>query len=201
VADPLPPTRWAAGGDANPGYSELFARLVAEGADVVGEGRLADVLVGRGARILDVGSGMGRIAAYLQDCGHDVVASEPDPALVAQSRATYPDLDVLPHEILGLTADEIEPFDLIVAVGNVMVYVGEGTEVDCLRRMRDLLRPGGRVLVGFHLSGGPSTARHYAPEDFVADVAAGGLVVQHRFGGYNLEPVNEEYAVWVLAAA
>jgi hypothetical protein len=66
--------------------------------------------------------------------------------------------------------------------------------------MRELLAPGGRILVGFHLRRGPSTARAYAPEDFVADVAAAGLAVQHRFGGYALEPVGEEYAVWVLAA-
>lgn len=200
MAEALPPTRWAAGGEANSGYSRTFARLVAEGADVVGEGRLADVLVQRGARVIDVGSGMGRIAAYLQRCGHRVVATEPDPGLVAQSRESYPELEVLPHEILALSPAVVGAFDLVVVVGNVMVYVGEGTEVACLARLRSLLADGGRILVGFHLSGGPSTARTYPPADFVADVAAAGLVVQHRFGGYNLEPANDEYAVWVLSA-
>ncbi|GAB4012360.1 class I SAM-dependent methyltransferase [Nocardioides ultimimeridianus] len=200
MAESLPPTRWALGKDAAPGYGSRFARLVEEGADIVGEGRLADALVPRGARIVDVGSGMGRISAYLQGCGHRVLATEPDPELVEQSRRTYPGLEVLPAEILALPAD-LGPCDLIVCVGNVMTFVAEGTEVACLTRMRSLLAPTGRILVGFHLTGGPSTARSYAPEEFVADVTAAGLVVQHRFGGYALEPVNDQYAVWVLAAA
>ncbi|GAB3856298.1 class I SAM-dependent methyltransferase [Nocardioides maradonensis] len=199
MGEALPPTRWALGKDtAASGYAGRFARLVEDGVDIVGEGRLADALVGRGARIVDVGSGMGRIAAYLQGCGHRVLAAEPDPELVEQSRRTYPELEVLPAEILALPAD-LGPFDLVVCVGNVITFVAEGTEVACLERMGSLLAPGGRILVGFHLTQGPSTARVYAPEEFVADVEAAGLAVQHRFGGYALEPVNDEYAVWVLA--
>ena len=201
MSEPLPPTRWALGQGSNPGYSSRFAQLVEDGADIVGEGRLADALVPRGARILDVGSGMGRISAYLASCGHDVVATERDRALVEQSRRTYPELEVLPAEILELAAD-LGPFDLVVCVGNVITLVGEDTEVACLTRMRELLGPDGRILVGFHLpGGGPAIARDYAPEEFVADATAAGLQVQHRFGGYSLEPVDDAYAVWVLAAS
>lgn len=202
MADPLPPTRWeAAGGGAAGGYANRFAQLAADGVDIVGEGRLADVLVGRGARILDVGSGMGRIAAYLLGRGHQVVAAEPDPVLVEQSRHTYPDLEVVPQQILELSPAQLGAFDLVVCVGNVITYVAEDTEVACLARLRTLLAPGGRVLVGFHLRQGPSTARVYRPEEFTADVAAAGLVVHHRFGGYDLRPADDDYAVWVLASA
>ena len=64
-----PLSRWARGGEKNLGYGRRFAELVDSGADVDGEGRLADVLVPRQARILDAGSGMGRVAAYLHDRG------------------------------------------------------------------------------------------------------------------------------------
>ena len=149
----LPPTRWELAGEDNRGYGETSPSCVAEGADVDGEARLADALAPRGARILDVGSGMGRVAAALQARGHHVVATEPDPALRAQSRATYPDLAVLPHEALALDPDELRAtFDLVVVVGNVMIFLAEGTERAVLARVRDLLAPGGRVLVGFHLS-------------------------------------------------
>ncbi|WP_435772008.1 class I SAM-dependent methyltransferase [Nocardioides sp. SYSU DS0651] len=203
----LPPTRWALAGARTAGYGERFAELLEQGEDVVGEARLADAMVPRGARILDAGSGMGRIGAHLQACGHRVVAAEPDPRLVEQSRRTFPELPVLPHEILALTPDVlaeagVEPgFDLVVCVGNVLAYVAEGTEVAVLRRMRELLAPGGRVLVGFHLRGGPSSARSYPPDEFVADAAAAGLRVDHRFGGYDLRPVDDEYAVWILSSA
>lgn len=203
----LPPTRWALGGPRNAGYGDRFARLVDEGTDVVGEARLADAMVERGARILDAGSGMGRIAAHLRAAGHRVVAAEPDPTLVAQSRRTYPDLDVIPHEVLELDQQVLAAaggpteFDLVVVVGNVMTFVAEGTEVAVLRRLRSLLAPRGRILLGFHLRGGPASARDYAPEDFIADATTAGLRIDHRFGGYDLRPVDDEYAVWVLAAA
>ncbi|GAA1505390.1 class I SAM-dependent methyltransferase [Nocardioides humi] len=202
---PLPPTRWALGGAEHAGYGTRFAELIADGADVVGEARLADVLVERDARILDAGSGMGRIGAHLLAQGHRVTAAEPDPALVEQSRRMFPDLPVVPLEILALTPEALTAagaptaYDLVVCVGNVLAFVAEDTEVDVLRRLGSLLAPGGRILVGYHLAGGPSTARPYPPEELVADVEAAGLRVQHRFGGYDLRPPDDRYAVWVLA--
>lgn len=205
MPDSLPPTRWALGGARNTGYGERFADLIAQGEDVVGEGRLADALVGRGARILDAGSGMGRIGGYLHACGHRVTAAEPDPTLVAQSRRTYPGLTVVPLEILALTPEALTDagvpteYDLVVCVGNVLAFLAEGTEVAVLERLGSLLAPGGRILAGFHLQGGPATARSYPPDEFAADVTAAGLRVDHRFGGYDLRPVDDQYAVWVLA--
>jgi SAM-dependent methyltransferase len=72
-------TRWALAGSAVSGYAGTFADLVARGEDVDGEARLADAIAPRCARILDAGSGMGRVAAALRTRGHRVVAVEPDP--------------------------------------------------------------------------------------------------------------------------
>jgi SAM-dependent methyltransferase len=190
------PTRWELAGPGNRGYGERFGRLVADGVDVDGEARLADALVGRGARILDVGSGMGRVAAALVARGHDVVAVEPDASLVAQSRATYPDLEVQHADVLAASLEG--DFDLIVAVGNVMVFLAEDTEHAVLARLRSLLAPGGRVLVGFHPADGPAAARDYAHDDFAADAAANGLRVDALFGSYELHPPSPAYAVWLL---
>lgn len=194
-----PPTRWKLAGEGNRGYGRTFAQRVAEGADIDGEARLADTLVPRHARILDVGSGMGRVAAALGARGHTVVATEPDPALRAQSQETYPDLEVLPHEALGLDPAEVGSFDLVLAVGNVMIYLGEDTERGVLARVRELLGPDGRVLVGFELTAVKSGSRTYPAEEFVADAAAAGLRVVHRFGSYELHEPADDYAVWVLA--
>lgn len=194
----LPPTRWELAGEGNRGYGQHFAALLAEGADVAGEARLADALVGRHARILDVGSGMGRISAALTARGHDVVATEPDPALREQSLATYGEVPVLPHEALAIPP--LEPFDLIVAVGNVFIYLGEDTERAVLAHLRSLLAPGGRILAGFHLSAVKTGSRTYPADEFVADATAAGLSVDWRFGSYELHAPNDEYAVWVLSA-
>jgi SAM-dependent methyltransferase len=195
----LPPTRWELAGEGNRGYGETFAQRVAAGEDVHGEARLADALAPRRARIVDVGSGMGRVAAALQARGHRVVATEPDPALREQSQETYPDLDVLPHQALDLDPAEHGEADLVVLVGNVMIYLGEGTERAVLARVRDLLAPAGRVLVGFHLTAVKAGSRTYPAEEFIADVAAAGLRVEHRFGSYELHGPDDDYAVWVLA--
>lgn len=190
------PTRWELAGPGNRGYAEKFGRLVAGGEDVDGEARLADALVGRGSRVLDVGSGMGRVSAALVARGHRVVAVEPDAALVAQSRATYPGLEVQHADVLGATLEG--EFDLVVLVGNVMVFLAEDTERAVLARVRSVLAPGGRVLIGFHPVDGPASARDYRPEEFVADVVASGLRVAARFGSYELHPPSPAYAVWLL---
>ena len=197
----LPPTRWELAGDDNRGYGLHFAERVANGVDVDGEARFVDALAPRRARILDVGSGMGRVAAALQARGHDVVATEPDPALRAQSLATYPGLEVLPHEALALEPGELGEFELVVVVGNVMVYLGEGTERRVLAQVRDLLAPTGRAAVGFHLTSIKAGSRTYPADEFVADAESAGLRVVHRFGSYELHEPHDGYAVWVLAPA
>ncbi|MBB6628695.1 class I SAM-dependent methyltransferase [Nocardioides sp. KIGAM211] len=207
MTDVPPVTRWASGGRRNDGYGRKFAELVDDGADVDGEARLADALLPRGARVLDAGAGMGRVGAALAARGHRVVAAEPDAALVAQARRTYPDLEVVESDILGLSADLLAgrglppTYDLVVCVGNVMIYLAEATERDVLARLRGLLAPGGRVLVGFHPVGGPTTSRTYPPAEFAADAEASGLRVDLRAGSYQLHPADEGYAVWVLSRA
>lgn len=201
----LPPTRWALGGAAHLGYGRRFADLVARGEDVDGEARLADTLVPRGARVLDAGAGMGRVTASLRGRGHDVTGVDPDLALVAQAERTYPGIGLLPLDILALSPQTLAAherpaeFDLVVSVGNVFILLAEGTERRALATLRGLLAPGGRLLIGFHLSGGPAGSRAYPPEEFVLDVEAAGLRVDLRAGGYDLRPPDAEYAVWLLS--
>jgi SAM-dependent methyltransferase len=199
------PSRWALAGAANQGYGRAFADKLARGEDVEGEARLADAMLPRGARVLDLGSGMGRVSAALQRRGHHVVAAEPDPALVEQSRRTFPELDVLPLEALQLDvatlrdAGKPTEFDLVVVVGNVMVFLAEDTERATLRRLGELLAPGGRILAGFDLVPTKPGSRAYSAEEFVADVEAAGLRVELRLGSYELHPPRDDYAVWVLS--
>ncbi|MFD8599670.1 class I SAM-dependent methyltransferase [Kitasatospora sp. NPDC059646] len=194
-----PRTRWQEAGSSG-SFGKRFAELVASGEDIDGEARLADALLARGARVLDAGAGMGRVTAALLRRGHDVVAIEPDEALVRQARETYPGLPIDERDILDLGPDD-GPFDLVVCVGNVMLYLAEGTERDALRAMRAVLGGNGRILVGFHLQDRPPHARAYTAAEFEADLTAAGLRVDLRAGTYQLHPATESYGVWVLSRA
>ncbi|GAA1391266.1 class I SAM-dependent methyltransferase [Kitasatospora putterlickiae] len=192
-------TRWQQAGQSG-NFGKRFAELIAAGEDVDGEARLADTLLRRGARVLDAGAGMGRVTAALLRQGHDVVAIEPDEALVRQARETYPGLPIEERDILGLRPDD-GPFDLVVCVGNVLIFLAEGTERRALGAMRDVLGENGRILVGFHLQDPPPHARNYTPAEFEADLTAAGLRVDLRAGTYQLHPANDAYGVWILSRA
>ncbi|MFJ3501722.1 class I SAM-dependent methyltransferase [Streptomyces sp. NPDC090135] len=192
-------TRWQEAGNSQ-NFGKRFAELVSAGEDIDGEARLADTLLPRGARVLDAGAGMGRVTAALLRCGHDVIAIEPDQALVRQARETYPGLPIQERDILDLGPDD-GPFDLVVCVGNVMVYLAEGTERAALHAMRDVLGENGRILIGFHLQDRPPHAHAYTAAEFEADLEAVGLRVDLRAGTYQLRPANQAYGVWILSHA
>ena len=206
MPEPIPPNRWErhlAGPDSD--YARVFEGLIGRGEDIDGEARLADVLAPRGARVLDAGAGIGRVAGALASRGHQVTAVEKDPGLVARSLALFPEVAVVEVDILGLSAELLESrgrptsYDVIVLVGNVMIYLAEDTEARALRTLGGLLAPEGRILVGFHPRRGPAHSRDYPAEEFRRHVAEAGLVVEHVFGSYDLRPPAEDYVVAVLA--
>lgn len=193
------PTRWVT--ETKPGHSQWyidrFRRLAAEGADLAGEARLLDAMVPPGARILDAGSGTGRVGAALAARSHTVVGVDADPALVAAARADHPGSRWLVGDLaeLDLAAQgEAEPFDAAVIAGNVMAFVAPGTERAVLTRVAAHVRPDGLVVVGF------GTDRGYPLTDFDADAVAAGLRLEHRFATWDLRPwrADADFAVSVL---
>jgi SAM-dependent methyltransferase len=192
------------------GYGAHFARLMAEGVDIEGEARLADVLAPRGGWVLDAGSGMGRVGASLLGRGHHVVGVDFDPEVIEQSRSTFPDLPVVASRLDSLTPEMLSEagfptaYDVIACVGNVMILLAPDTERTVLRVLASLLAPEGRLLVGFALSGAPAAAsRTYPAAEFVEDCESAGLRLDARFSSYDLQPFTDEstYAVHVLRSA
>lgn len=158
--DPIPPNRWEQSEPHERGYGRKFRQLVEQGQDIHGEARLADALIARGCLVLDAGSGMGRVGARLRELGHEVTAVEKDPELVAMSRELYPDLPVIEQDLLAISPAQLlahgrpTAYDLVVLVGNVMILLAPDTERRALSTVAAVLRPGGRLLVGFHPAGG-----------------------------------------------
>ena len=204
MSDEIPPNRWERLIGPQSRYAEVFEDLIARGEDIDGEARLVDALAPRQSRVLDAGAGVGRVAAALALRGHDVTAVEKDPDLIARSRRLFPDVPVVEADILELSPAFLDEqgrpssYDVIVVVGNVMVYLAEGTETRALRTLHDLLAPEGRMLVGFNPEKGPPHSRDYPRADFRAHAAAAGLTVEHEFRSYDLRPAGGDYVVAVL---
>ncbi|GAA1766152.1 class I SAM-dependent methyltransferase [Nostocoides vanveenii] len=176
------PTRWTT--DTSPGHSrwyvERFRALAAEGADLVGEARLVDAMVSRGARILDAGCGPGRHTAYLHAVGHDVLGVDADPELIAAAREDHPDARFEVADLSELDLVGEGPFDAILVAGNVMVFLAPGTEALVLQRFAAHLAPEGFVVTGFH------TDRELTLAAFDAAIEVSGLRIEHRFATWDL---------------
>ncbi|OXR42528.1 Magnesium-protoporphyrin O-methyltransferase [Nocardia cerradoensis] len=187
------PSQWEEITAADPAHStwyvERFRTMAAQGADIVGEARLIDAMVGRGSRILDAGCGPGRLGGYLYRAGHVVVGVDVDPVLIAAAEQDHPgptwlvgDLAELDLPSRGIAGD----FDVIVCAGNVMTFLAPSTRGAVLSGFARHLASAGRVVVGF------GADRGYEFPQFLADAERAGLRVDLRLSTWDLRPFTDE---------
>jgi SAM-dependent methyltransferase len=174
-------------------YIDRFRRMAAEGTDLAGETRFLDAMLPREARVLDAGSGTGRVGAALHARGHTVVGVDVDPELVEAARHDYPGPSWLLGDLATLDL-QTQPFDAALLAGNVLVFVAPGTERRVLERVAAHVRPDGIVVTGF------TTTRDYKISTLDDDATAAGLVREHRFATWDLRPWHDtaEWAVSVF---
>lgn len=116
-------------------YFEPHRRWIAPERDVVRAAR---------GRVLDAGSGVGRVALHLQARGHDVVAIDTSPGAVQVSRDLGVDAQV--RTVSSITSAD-GPFDTFVFFGNnlgLLRDVRHGPWL--LRRLRAAAAPGARLV-------------------------------------------------------
>ncbi|ART70004.1 SAM-dependent methyltransferase [Mycobacterium dioxanotrophicus] len=183
---------WMQKVEADPGHSqwyiERFRSLARAGEDLVGEARLVDAMVPRGARILDAGCGPGRVGGYLAEAGHTVVGVDVDPALIAAAEQDHPGPRWLVGDLaeLDLPSRGIpEPFDIIVSAGNVMTFLAPSTRVRVLSRLRAHLDDDGRAVIGF------GSGRDYEFGQFFDDAAQAGFTPDLLLSTWDLRPFTE----------
>lgn len=198
------PSMWTRLTEENPqhsaAYIQRFKDLAAAGHDLVGEARLVDAMLPRGSRVLDAGSGTGRIAGHLAEVGHEVVGVDGDPVLVAAAAAEHPAARFLVGDLAELdlpAAGLAEPFDAIVCAGNVVTFLAPSTRREVLRRMRAHLRPDGRAAIGF------GAGRGYDFDEFLADAAAVGWGPDVLLSTWDLRPFtpDADFLVAILRPA
>jgi SAM-dependent methyltransferase len=182
-------------------YDARLARLEAQGRYLHGEADLVDWLLRSvdarpDAAILDAGCGTGRVAVELTRRGHRVVGVDSDPVMLEAARVKAPDLRFiladLAHPALVTAAAEPRGFDLIVAAGNVMIFLEHGTEPAVVSNLAHLLRPGGLLVAGFQLGARLGAERY---DVLCADAK---LVPVYRWATWERDPYRGgDYAVSV----
>ena len=95
-----------------------------------------------GQRVLDAGAGVGTFTGLAAD-GREVVAVEPDPALLPLLRSRFDGREDV-RVVAGTVEDVGGTFDSIVCL-NVLEHIPD--DRGALRRFHDLLEPGGKLLL------------------------------------------------------
>ena len=182
-------SRWLqeTGGARGESYDEAFRALAASGVDVHGEADLVAGLVPAGARVLDAGCGTGRVAVELARRGRTVWGVDNDTSMLEVARRS----SAVQWREADLSTLELgERFDLVVAAGNVVVFLAEGSEQEVLRRLAAHLVPGGLLVSGWR------TDRMSAAEyDRLAEGA--GLEPVERWSTWDRDPWRDD-ADWCV---
>ena len=173
-------------------YDARFDRLAAQGQYLHGEADLVVRLLGEPpARILDAGCGTGRVAIELARRGYSVVGVDVEPAMLDSARAKAPELDWVLGD-LATQAPGGGPFDLVVAAGNVLIFVQLGTEAAVVANLAGALAPDGLLVAGFQIG------RQLPLKRYDSLCAAVGLELLHRWATWDMGPyTGGDYAVSV----
>jgi SAM-dependent methyltransferase len=136
--------------DSSNGYEHIAQHFLA------GRGRAANAIgaaevrawarsLPPGATVLDLGSGSGLpLTNVLIDEGLTVYGVDASPTLVAAFRTNLPGVAVACESVEESSFFD-RPFDAVLAWG-LWFLLPQATQLDLLRRVADVLRPGGRLL-------------------------------------------------------
>jgi ubiquinone/menaquinone biosynthesis C-methylase UbiE len=173
-------------------YDARFARFQEEGLYLHGEADLVAGLLGDPpARVLDAGCGTGRVAIELARRGYDTVGIDVESSMLDAARAKAPELTWILGDLSSaeLPGDE---FNLVVAAGNVMIFLELGTEAAVVSNLARTVPPGGLVVAGFQVG------RQLTLDRYDALSASAGLELVHRWATWEQAPyTGGDYAVSV----
>jgi SAM-dependent methyltransferase len=167
---------------------------------------VADMLPGRPCRVLDVGAGTGRDAAWFADQGHMIVAAEPVGPFLQAARRLHPSpciswvQDRLPE--LPLVRAIGERFDLITLIGVWQHLALEQRKV-AIPTLAALAAPGGRLILSLRHGPGSPTRPCFPcdPDETIASAQACGLSLVRRRAADSVQQKNRDAGVtWTWLA-
>ena len=100
--------------------------------------------------ICDMGCGPGQIARYLHDRGAEVCGVDLSAAMVERARSLHPDIPFQQGDMLALTEIADNSYGGVAAFYSI-VHIPRPMVIQALRELKRVLRPGGVLLVTFHI--------------------------------------------------
>jgi 2-polyprenyl-3-methyl-5-hydroxy-6-metoxy-1,4-benzoquinol methylase len=174
-------------------YDDRWRKLAAAGASIHGEADLVESLLrdSDATRVLDAGCGTGRVAIELAHRGFSVVGIDSDASMLHTARAKAPELDWVHADLVEMDSHVGTEFDVVVAAGNVMIFLAPGSERSVVDQLAARLAPDGLLVSGFQLNTGRLTLERY--DEYAA---AAGLELVHRWSTWDGKPFDgDDYAV------
>lgn len=143
-------------------------------------GPVRHLIPGAPSRLLDIGAGSGRDAAFFAAMGHRVIAVEPVDAMREGAMKLHPArpiewlADSLPS--LALVRARSETFDAVLATA-VWMHLDEGERAEAMPAVASLVVPGGALILSLRHGPIPTGRRMFdvSAEETIALAARQGL--------------------------
>ena len=110
--------------------------------------RLAAETMGKGP-VCDMGCGPGEIARYLKDKGADALGVDLSAGMVRQAKTLSPDIPFQRGNMLALEIADASWAG--IAAFYSLIHVPRGRVIEALRELYRVLKPGGVLLISFHI--------------------------------------------------
>lgn len=169
-------------------YDDRFSGAPAVGGTLHGEANFASAYQPR--TVYDAGCGGGRIAIELANRGVDTVGVDLDERTLESAQRRAPHLrwflgDISCCDVID-DAGERELFDVVIAAGNVMIFLEPGTEAEAVATLAEHLVDGGLLITGFQIRPG-----QYSPDLLDADCGRAGLECTERYSTWHRDAFND----------
>lgn len=135
------------------------------------------------ASVLDAGCGTGRVAIELAARGVEVVGTDLDPAMLGRAREKAPDIGWVEADLASL--DLGRTFEVVVMAGNIVLFVGPGTEAAVVAGAARHVATGGHLIAGFSLG------RGVGADEWEGWLREGGITPVDRFSTWEGDPWSE----------
>jgi SAM-dependent methyltransferase len=103
-----------------------------------------------GKRVLDLAVGSGRTTRYLAPFAADYLGIDVSPAMLALARARYANVRFADMDLREIGKLQPESFDFIFGPWNILSAFSHDERIQLIRRVHDLLSPGGLFAFSAH---------------------------------------------------